>query len=390
MPMTRPSLRNPRHRLLLAGAFLLLALPLLLSCSTLGYYGQAAWGQTRILLARRDIDRLAADPETSEELKAKLAAVREIREFAAGELGLPDNGSFRTYVELPPAAAGGRRRQVVWNVVAAPELDTSPLVWCFPVAGCVSYRGYFSERRAQRFAAGLKRQGYDVDVAGAAAYSTLGWFKDPVLSTVIDYPEVHLAGLLFHELAHALVYIQDDSRFNESFATVVEIEGVRRWIAASGREAAEMERYLAAERREKEFVELLLATRDRLQEMYRGDETVDRKRQRKRQIFAELEAAYREIRDSWGNGGERYYDGWFEDPPSNARLVSVGTYHDLVPAFETLLDRQGGDLPAFYRAVRELAALAAEERKARLAAAEASRPGSAGEDRIPSEEEDSR
>ncbi len=364
--MTRPPLRHPR--ILAAGVLLLLALPLLLSCSTLGYYGQAAWGQTRILLARRDIDRLTADPDTPEELRTKLAAVRRIREFAVGELGLPDNGSYRTYVELPPDADGGRRRQVVWNVVAAPELDTSPLTWCFPVAGCVAYRGYFSERRARRFAAGLERQGYDVDIGGAAAYSTLGWFKDPVLSTVIDYPEVHLAGLLFHELAHQRVYVQDDSSFNESFATVVEIEGVRRWIEATGREAAVMERYLAADQREKEFVELLLSFRDRLQEMYRGDQAVERKRQRKRQIFAELEAAYRELRASWGNGGERTYDGWFERPPSNARLVSVGTYHDLVPAFEALLERRGGDLPAFYGAVRQLAALDPQERRTELAA----------------------
>ncbi|MEM7355613.1 MAG: aminopeptidase, partial [Acidobacteriota bacterium] len=197
----------------------LLALLLLTSCSNLGYYGQAAWGQTKILLGRRSIDRLAADPKTPQALREKLQTVQAIRRFAARELLLPADGSYRTYVELPASAAGGRRTAVVWNVVVAPELSIEPLTWCFPVAGCVAYRGYFSEARARRFADRLQRQGYDVAVAGAAAYSTLGWFEDPVLSTVIDYSDVDLAGLLFHELAHQLLYVQDDTRFNESFAT---------------------------------------------------------------------------------------------------------------------------------------------------------------------------
>ncbi len=361
--MTRPRLSDPR---LVLGLLLFFALLLLASCSNLGYYGQAAWGQTRILLARRDVARLAADPDTPEELRRQLAAVVRIRDFAVAELGLPENGSYRTYVELPPAPGGGRRRAVVWNVVAAPELDTRPRVWCFPVAGCVSYRGYFSEARARRFAARLEHRGYDVDVAGAAAYSTLGWFQDPVLSTVIDYPEVRLAGLLFHELAHQLVYVEDDSRFNESFATVVEVEGVRRFLAATGREAAELERYLGAQRREEQFVELVLSYRDRLQAMYDGDGTPESKRRRKAELFAELEAAYRDLRASWGEAGASY-DRWFERELNNARLVSVGTYHDFVPGFEAILARHGGDLVAFYGAVRELMALDPAEREARLA-----------------------
>ena len=361
--MTQSRLSDPR---LVFGVLLLLAVALLASCSNLGYYGQAAWGQTRILLARRDIAELAADPDTPGELRQRLAAVLDIRAFAVAELGLPDNGSYETYVELPPAAGGGRRRSVVWNVTAAPELDTTPVVWCFPVAGCVAYRGYFSERRARRFAERLAEKGYDVDVAGAAAYSTLGWFKDPLLSTVIDYPEVHLAGLLFHELAHQLIYVKDDSRFNESFATVVEIEGVRRWIAATGREAASVDRYLAAQRRGEEFVALVLETRDRLQEMYESAEPDAWKRRRKGELFAELVSAYRDLRASWGDGDERYYDGWFERELNNARLVSVGTYHGLVPGFEALLDRHGGDLLRFYAAVRELASLGPVAREARM------------------------
>lgn len=362
----RPSLRRPR-RLAFALA-LIVALPLVASCSTLGYYGQAVWGQTRILFARRDIDRLVADPRTPEDLRLQLAAVLEIRDFAVAELGLPASGSFRGYVELPPAADGGRRRAVVWNVVAAPELDTAPRLWCFPVAGCVSYRGYFSAARAQRFAARLGRQGYDVDVAGAAAYSTLGWFRDPVLSTVIDRPPVFLAGLIFHELAHQLVYVPGDSPFNESFATAVEIEGVRRWLLATGEDsgAVEMARYLARQERQEEFVELVLGFRDRLQEAYDSEAEEDWKRAEKRRLFAALEKAWGERRSAWSEEERQAYDRWFEGGLNNARLASLATYRDLVPAFEALLERRGGDLEAFYAAVRELAELEPTAREARL------------------------
>jgi len=196
----RPTPRRALRRLSWA-LILLVGLLAMASCSTLGYYGQAIWGQTRILVKRRDVGKLVADPATPDELRAKLRTVARLVDFAAGEIGLPDNGSYRTYVELPPAPDGSRRRAVVWNVTAAPELSTRPLTWCFPIAGCVSYRGYFSRRRAERFAERLARRGFDVAVGGAAAYSTLGWFRDPVLSTVVDYPEVDLAALVFHELA---------------------------------------------------------------------------------------------------------------------------------------------------------------------------------------------
>ncbi|MCP3964712.1 MAG: aminopeptidase [bacterium] len=358
---------QPKRRRLLWWVLPLLMLPFLLSCSTVGYYGQAAYGQARIMLQRRDIARLVTDPDTPEDLRGQLAAVQNIREFASARLGLPPGGSYRSYVELPPEADGGRRRAVVWNVVAAPELDVTPKVWCFPVAGCVSYRGYFSEARARKFAGRLARDGWDVDVAGASAYSTLGWFDDPVLSTVIDYPEVHLAGLLFHELAHQLVYVQDDSRFNESFARTVEIEGVKRWIEATGQDPATLEGYLDGKRREEKFVELVLSYRDRLQEMYTGDESPDRKRQRKGELFDDLARDYRQLRSSWGEDENAIgYDRWFERELNNARLVSVGVYHDFVPGFQALLEQHGGDLESFYTAVRELAELPPEEREARL------------------------
>lgn len=362
-------LPHPRRRL---AALLVLSVALLASCSTVGYVGQAAWGQAKILIKRQPIARLLEDPATPEELRAKLQAVERIREFAFAELGLPDNGSYRGYVELAPEADGSRKTAVVWNVVAAPELSTAPLTWCFPVAGCVAYRGYFSHRRADRFADRLRGRGYDVTVSGAAAYSTLGWFEDPLLSTVIDYPEVHLAGLIFHELSHQLLYVQDDTRFNESFATAVEIEGVRRWLAAGGRPEAGMAEYVAQLERQDEFADLLLAARGNLEEAFRREMDDDWKRQRKREIFAELGTALLELQESWGETatlGEH----WLEDEINNADLASVGNYRELVPGFQRLLAEHDGDLGAFYTAVRELAQQSPEERELNLA----SRPESA-------------
>jgi len=319
------------------------------SCAGLGYYGQAAWGQMRLLVARRPIETVIRDPSTPAALRAKLATVQRLRRFAVEGLGLPDNGSYRGYVELD-------RPFVVWNVVAAPELSVEPRVWCFPVAGCVSYRGYFSEDRARRFAERLRRQGYDVDVGGVAAYSTLGWFRDPLLSTVIDYPEPDLAGLIFHELAHQEVYVKDDSPFDESFATTVEIEGVRRWLQASGAEPDAVERYRRSKQRYDELVALALAYRDRLQEVYASPASDDEKRRRKREILGELRAANR----------DPDYAEWFAQDLNNAHLASIGAYNDFVPAFQALLAENDGDLPRFYDAVRELAGLEPEARAERL------------------------
>lgn len=327
-----------------------------LGCSSLGYYGQAVWGQTKILAQRRAIDKLIADPGTPAELRAKLRAVERIRAFATTELALPADGSFRSYVELEPAPDGGRRLAVVWNVVAAPELSTLPVTWCFPVVGCVAYRGYFSERRARRFAARLERKGLDVTVAGAAAYSTLGFFDDPVLSTVIDYPETALAGLLFHELAHQVVFVKGDTVFNESFATAVENEGVRRWLRATDRSPVAMADYLDRQRRRRELTGLYLAYRDRLAAVYRRDREESWKRARKREIFDELCARLDLERGSVAD----------ECRLNNADLAAVASYHDLVPAFEVLLGRHGRDLESFYAAVAELAELDPDERRRRL------------------------
>ncbi len=347
--------RSRPRRLLLAAA-LLLGLLLLANCSSFGYVGQAAWGQGRILLKRQPIARLLTRPGTPRDLKEKLRLVESIREFATSELALPAGDGYRSYVELRQAADGGRRSAVVWNVVAAPELSTAPVTWCFPVAGCVSYRGYFSEARARRFGDRLRRRGFDVSVGGVAAYSTLGWFEDPVLSTVIDYPRAYLAGLIFHELAHQLVYVKDDTRFNESFATAVEIEGVGRWLAATDQPPSVMAGYLAQQRRQDEVADLLLDTREELRQTYAQEQPDEWKRRRKHRLLSKLQQALAELeraRDGEAGAAAR----WANQELNNADLVSASDYRGLLAGFRGLLEHHGGDLAAFYAAVRQLADL---------------------------------
>ena len=350
-------------------AVLLVGLVAVGGCAEVRYYGQAVAGQTRLLVARRPIDKVLADPATSDAVRERLRTVQRIRRLAIDELGLPDNGSYSTYVELRPVAPETERRYVTWNVVAAPELSLAPVTWCFPIAGCVSYRGYFHRAAAERFADRLRGEGYDVSVGGVAAYSTLGWFEDPVLSTFLRYPDPDLAGLLIHELAHQMVYAPGDTTFNESFATAVELEGVRRWLEEEGAaDGREMERYLLQKHRDGQFSELLLAHRERLETLFQGEASEAEKRADKAVIFADLQAAYAALKASWD--GDARYDGFFARDLNNAHLVAVGAYQDLVPAFQALLERLGGDLEAFYDEVRELAELEPDERRARLGVSE--------------------
>ena len=215
--MKNPSPKLPRlfRRALAMGA----AASLLASCSTLNYYSQAAQGQLELLADARPIDDWLADPATNTSLRHRLEAARQIRRFAVQQMGLPDNDSYKNYAAL-------KRQYVLWNVVATPELSLKPLQWCFPVAGCVNYRGYYSKEDAQAYAQELRAGGHDVQVGGVPAYSTLGWFNDPLISTFINYPDAELARLIFHELAHQVVYVAGDSQFNESFASAVEEAGV--------------------------------------------------------------------------------------------------------------------------------------------------------------------
>lgn len=325
-------------------------------CSTLGYYVQAARGQWHMMRAARPIDDWLSDSRTPEDLRQRLQTVREIRAFASRDLALPDNSSYRTYADLG-------RPFAVWNVVAAPEFSTRPRQWCFPVAGCVSYKGWFDGTKAEDAASRLRAEGFDVLVYGVPAYSTLGWFADPVLNTYVRYPRAELARLVFHELAHQVAYLGGDSTFNESFATSVEMEGVRRWLGREGG-AAERAEFEAMSRRRADFLALIAETRDELDHLYGLSLADSEKRRRKAQVLDRLQERYRDLKARWN--GFSGYDRWFAQPLSNAHVASVSTYTDLVSAFDRLRERFEGDLPAFYAEVRRLAALGRAEREAAL------------------------
>jgi len=353
--------RHISHAVAARGGALLAAVcvALLVSgCANVSYYFQSLGGQLDIWRRERPIEDVIADPATAQALKDRLSQVLEIRAFASRELGLPDNSSYRRYADLG-------RPFVVWNVFAAPEFSVQPLQSCFLFAGCVSYRGYFAREGAERFAAGLAEQGHDIYIGGVPAYSTLGYFADPVLSTFIHYPEAEIARLLFHELAHQVAYVRDDTVFNESFAVAVEQEGVRRWLARGG-DAKQREQFERGRRIRAEFSSLVQKHRERLDALYRTRLAPDAMRGRKREILAELEAEYRSLQAEWG--GYFGLDRWFAGKPNNAQLASVVAYSQLVTVFEALLGREGGNLSAFYAAVKSLAALPKDERDARLAA----------------------
>jgi predicted aminopeptidase len=337
-----------------------LASLLLGGCGSIAYYAQAVSGHWDLIGRARPLDEVERDPATPEALRGRLALAQQIRAFASRALGLPDNGSYRRYADLG-------RPFAVWVVVSTAEFSVEPIEHCFPVAGCVSYRGYYAEADARREADAQRTRGRDAYVGGAPAYSTLGWFDDPLLSTFVGYPEAELARLVFHELAHQVAYARGDTEFNESFAMVVEEEGVRRWLewrgaAASGTALAE---YRAARERRAAFTALLLACRERLRALYAGSGSDAGKRAAKAAQFAALAADYARLKESWG--GFAGYDRSMA-APDNALLASVAAYNGLVPALSARLRRHDGDLRAFYAEVRQLAALSREERRQRLAA----------------------
>ncbi len=327
-------------------------------CANVSYYWQSVRGQLDVWRRERPVAEVIADPAAAQALKDKLARVLEIRAFASRELGLPENQSYRRYADL-------ERPFVVWNVFAAPELSMEPLQWCFLFAGCVNYRGYFSREAAERFAAELSAQGHDSYVGGVPAYSTLGYFADPVLNTFIHYPDFEIARLLFHELAHQAVYAKDDTVFNESFAVAVEQEGVGRWLERAG-DPRQRELYDRNRRARAEFTVLVQKHRDRLDALYRSGLAPDAMRSSKRAILDEMESEYRALKSAWGSFPR--YDRWFASRPNNAQVASVAIYTQLVPAFEVLLEREGRDLARFYAAVKELAALPKDQRGAQLRA----------------------
>ena len=331
----------------------LLILALLVAPASGCYLVQAAAGQAGVLARSEPLERVVADPRAPPEVRGRLELASRAREFAVRELGLPDGRSFRRYADLG-------RPYAVWNVVAAPEFSVEPRRWCFPVAGCVGYRGYFHPAGAESMARRLARLGEDVTIGGIATYSTLGRLPDPLFNTMLAWPETRFVGTIFHELAHERLYVPGASEFNEAFASVVEQEGVRRWLAARGR-SAELGAYGLSLARETEFAALLRAARKRLAALYASGADVAQMRVAKQREFGRLKFDYAQLRSRWG--GYAGYDGWFARVLNNAHLASVATYQDCVPGLRAELDA-AGSLPAFYARAAQLGALPAQEWRA--------------------------
>ena len=342
-----------------AALFALLAI-VLVSCETVGYYSQAARGQLTIVFAREDIQHLIERPDLSQELAGKFAKVMDIREFAESELGLPVGGNYSSYVDV-------EREHVVWNVFAAPEFSVDPVNWCYPIAGCVAYRGYFSEKSALSYAAKLEEDGFDVYTGGVDAYSTLGWFEDSLLSTVLNRADYQLAGLIFHELAHQLVYLPGDTTFNESFATAVEREGVRRWLAKSNKDF-NIDAALLDYDRQQQFVDLVGGYRDRFESLYQLEINESSMRSQKLELQQTLREEYAVLKQQWQ--GYEGYDGWFSRSLNNAQLSTVASYNDLLPFFAAVFEQSNQDFSTFYAEVSRLADLPEQERDELVAAIE--------------------
>ncbi|MGH8736051.1 MAG: aminopeptidase [Burkholderiales bacterium] len=337
----------------------LAALLALSGCETLSYYAQAVGGQLELMHRAQPLTEWISDPATPPALRRRLELAARMREFASRELALPDNGSYRSYAELD-------RPYAVWNVFAAPEFSVRPVESCFPIAGCVAYRGFFARDDAERYAAKERAAALDVFSYGVPAYSTLGWFDDPLLSTFIHYPESELARLIFHELAHQVVYVEGDTTFDESFAVTVQDEGVRRWLELEGH-GAELAAFSTAEARQDEFVGLIGDARKRLARLYAEPLAPDAMRAAKGAEFARLAERYAALKARWG--GYAGFDRLMREP-NNALLASISAYSQLVPGFRRELAVVHGDLGAFYTRVKALARLPKAERDAALRGAE--------------------
>jgi len=320
----------------------------LAACNTVYFYGQAVTGQLNILAKRESIEKMLDDPETDTNLRTRLETILAIRAFAEAELALPVKNNFATYADVGSP-------YVVWNVFAAPEFSLNVKNWCYPIAGCVSYRGYFSEEGARNYADDLAADDLDVWVGGVAAYSTLGWFADSVLNTVINRDDYRLAALIFHELAHQVVYVPGDTQFNESFATAVEMEGLKRWLEVSRDTAdaqAVVEHAVMEKAYREQFVALVQSYQPKLHDLYDSSLDPAAMRAGKAALFDALRKDYAGLKAGWN--GYSAYDAWFAEEINNAKINTVATYFNHVPAFDVLLAQAHGDLPAFYARVEEL------------------------------------
>ena len=333
---------------------LLMAMMFLLSgCAELAYYGHATVGQIEVISAGEPIEEIIASADTNVETHRQLKLIIEARQFAITELKLPNSDSFRDYADL-------KRPWVLWNVFATPELSLKTKQWCYPFFGCHDYRAYFNEAYAKQVASELEQEGMDVHIAHSPAYSTQGWFSDPIYNPMLRYDDLTLIGILFHELAHERVYIIDDSELNESFATAVQHEGVRRWLDINNKES-EYKNYLYEEKINNEFIHMMIKHRSALQRVYTSELVGEEKRSKKKMIFKDLREHYKKLKQNWG--GYAGYDHWFKKPLNNARLAPIGTYNNAVPKFKRLLEIYNGDLNVFYHEVERLSLMSKSERE---------------------------
>ncbi len=322
---------------------LLLSIFLLNGCTAVGYYTQSIVGHTSLMLSRKPIDDVLITADAP--LKKKLSTAVKIRQFAIDQLALPDNDSYTSYVKL-------KNNSPVWNVVAAEEFSLQAKQWCYLVIGCANYRGYYKRESAEEYAKELRTEGYEVLVSGAAAYSTLGWFADPLTSAMIARNDVYLAELMFHELSHQKVYVKNDSRFNEAFASAVGEQGAIVWLKATQQQGL-LDHYLESLSVRDDFLTLVNQAKTELSILYASDVSEEIKRHKKKLIFEKMKAGYLTFKkEKWSNKG--WYSYWFSKPINNARLVSIATYRDLVPDFVALFERCDSDFSRFYQKVEQV------------------------------------
>ncbi len=354
-----PALLKPLSRY--AGLFLLVAIAIsllpLASCASPGYYTQAISGHLAIMGAREDIHDILSQADTKPELRRELELAIEIRRYASDQLGLPQNDSYTEYV-----ATG--RQAVTWNVVVAPEFSVEAREWCFVVSGCVPYRGYFKQQKAAAFASKMKDKSFDVSISPAIAYSTLGWFDDPLLDTMLQYSDEQLAAFIFHELAHQQLYVKGDTAFNEAYAGLVEEVGVRQWLQATDR-LTSLPRWQAMEYASIQFNTLLLKTRDRLAQEYRSGHAAEVMRENKKSIFSDMEEEYSMlVQDHWN--GEDYFKSWFSRALNNAQLALTTSYQGGACSFQKLFESAARDIVKFHQLAAEKASMDEQHRSAWL------------------------
>lgn len=340
-PLHKTCFRRPQTHSLMPRAFLpLLALiiSLLSSCQTIGFYNQAVQGQLEILRKSRPTARVLKDPDTSTQVRRQLAAVERIRRFASDHLSLPGHSSYGKYADLG-------RDHVVWVLYAAPEFSLTPKSWHYPAVGEMDYRGYFHQQDTASLANDLRQEGYDVFVGGVDAYSTLGWFHDPVLNTFINYPDIDLAETIFHELTHRKIFRRGDTVFNESLANTVAEEGVKRWLRHEQR-WQDLKKYQERLIRRREFYQEIERARHRLEKLYASELDPTSMRREKVATLAKLRDQFRELRRRWGGRG---LESWLKEDLNNGHIVSLHLYADQMPVFEKLLASCQGDLDLFFK-----------------------------------------